>query len=182
MSSGNCARASVNMPMERLESFNMGRIPAGTVTHRRNADPTPQINPAPGLVARGAKNRTKASPKKLPSKTPCAGDVVSSALRKAPPTAPRPNPSRGSIQTEPATPATSCALIEDSDADIIRTPSQGLYRRASPVGLLLKIDGLDDISREEKFDSPVHQHTDFPLYPWQFRQVDAAPHQPSQQP
>src|SRR5215469_7004270 len=119
------------MPMERPEPFNMGRIPAGIVTHRRNADPTPQINPAPGVVARWAKNRPKASPKKLPSKRPCASDVVRSALRKAPPNAPNPNPSKGSIQTDSATLATSCGPIEDSDADIIRTPPQGYCSRGS---------------------------------------------------
>src|SRR5882724_11030731 len=170
------------MPMERLESFNIGKIPAGTVTHRRNADPTLQINPAPGLVARWAKNRPKASPQKPPSKTPCASDVVNSALRKAPPIAPRPNPSRGSIQVESPTLATSCRPIEDSDADIIRTPSQGFYRRPSTLGLLLQINGLDDISREKEFHGPVHQHTDLPFYSRKFRQIDAAPHKPGQQP
>src|SRR5260370_958798 len=88
------------MPMERLEPANMGRIPAGIITHRSNAHATPQINPAPGLVARWEKNRLKASPKRLPSNTPCASEVVSSALRRAPPAAPRLSPSRGSIQTQ----------------------------------------------------------------------------------
>src|SRR6266849_4006798 len=160
------------MPMERLEPANMGRIPAGIITHRSNAHATPQINPAPGLVARWEKNRLKASPKRLPSNTPCASEVVSSALRRAPPAAPRLSPSRGSIQTQLATPGPAWARIEDSDAAMIKTPT---------AGLLPQINGLDNISWEEKLDGPVHQHPDFPLYTWKFRQIDTAPHQPGEQ-
>ena len=128
-SSGNCARASLNIPIERLDPASIGRIPAGIITHRSNANPRPQINPAPGLVARWAKNRPKASPKRPPSNTPCASGVVSSALLTAPPVAPRPNPSRSSIHTEPAMRNPACALIEDSDAAIVRTPAPGLLAK-----------------------------------------------------
>src|SRR5271155_4623162 len=157
------------MAIEWLDPANIGRMPAGIIIHRRNADPKPQINPAPGVVARWAKNRAKARPKRPPSNTPCASGVVSSALRRAPPIAPRPSPSRSSIQTEPATRGPACALIEDSDAAMIRTPAPGL---------LPKINGLDNISWEKELNGPVHQYTNLPLYTWKFRQIDAAPHQP----
>src|ERR1700740_2265990 len=165
------------MPIERLAPANIGRIPAGIITHRSNANPRPQINPAPGLVARWEKNRLKASPKRPPSNTPCASGVVSSAPRKAPPIAPRPSPSRGSIQTNPATRGLACPRTEDSDAAMISAPTKDSCRRPLP-----KINGLDNISWKEKLDGPVHQHTNFPLYAWQLRQVDAAPHQPGEQP
>src|ERR1700678_847894 len=155
------------MPMGWLEPAKMGRIPAGIITQTSKAAPKPQNNPAPGLVQRWAKNRPKASPKRPPSNTPCASEVVRSALRRAPPTAPSPSPSRGSIQPDSAMPRTTSRLIEDSDA--------------AKIGLLAQIDGLDDVSGEEKLDGPVHQHSNFPLYTWKFRQVDAAPHQPGEQ-
>ena len=113
--------------MERSFPFNIGKIPAGTSIHRSSAEATPQINPAPALVARLAKNRPKANPKRPPSNTPCVSGIVRIALRRAPPAAPSPSPIRVSIQTWPATPLVTSALIEDSKVAMVKIS----YRRTS---------------------------------------------------
>src|ERR1700720_4893097 len=90
--------------MEWSEPASRGNIPAGRTNHRRKAVPSPQINPAPELVARGAKKRPKASPNSVPSKGPLTSDVGRSALPSAPPAPPTARPSSGSIQSKDLVP------------------------------------------------------------------------------
>src|SRR3984957_3298484 len=105
--------------MERQVPANNGKIPIGRINHRRKAAPSPQINPAPELVARYAKRRPKASPKREPSIIPRAGEVARSALPSAPPAPPTARPQRGSTQSNDLPRSSRCvATPETEDIDL----------------------------------------------------------------
>src|SRR5262249_30615867 len=72
-SCGNLSRASLIKAPE-LERASIGRTPAGTTIHSKVARARPQIKPAPGLVARLAKNKPKANPKRAPHEIVCTSE------------------------------------------------------------------------------------------------------------
>src|ERR1700722_4887736 len=74
--------------------------PPAVSIHSKKEEPKPQISPAPGLVARRAKNNPKASPKVAPRSPPPRSDVESATLLSKPPEVPRAKPRRASIRTE----------------------------------------------------------------------------------
>src|SRR3984957_15558116 len=105
--------------MERPEPANKGKIPTGRNNHRRKAAPSPQINPAPELLARYAKRWPKASPNREPSIIPRAGDVARSALPSAPPAPPTARPQRGPTQWNDLPRSSRCvATPETEDIDL----------------------------------------------------------------
>ena len=89
----------------------MGAIPAGIITHMSNAAPTPRSIRNRGWSPPG-KEEAKSKPEKATEEHAMRSELVSRALRRARPTAPRPSPRRGSIQTQAATPGSTCTLIE----------------------------------------------------------------------
>src|SRR6516225_6951792 len=54
--------------------------------------------------------------------------------------------------------------------------------RSAIEALLLQIDRLHNVAREEKFNRPVHQYTNLTLQSWQLGKIDPPPHEPGQQP
>src|SRR4029077_13514927 len=136
--------------MEWSEPASRDKIPAGKTNHSRKAAPSPQINPAPELVARGAKKRPKASPNRAPSKVPLASDVVRSALPSAPPAPPTARPSSGSLQSKDLAPLFICAA---------RIELEGMDLSS------LQVDRLNDIARKEEFDRPVHKYANLSFQP-----------------
>ena len=92
-----CATASTKIN-------SMGIIPAGSTTHRRNAQLRPHISPAPGLAARSAKNKPNVNPNSAPSVSPCTVEVASKALTDTPPSAPTKSPRSGSTRPSATVP------------------------------------------------------------------------------
>src|SRR5260370_8695919 len=107
------------MPMEWAEPVSKGRIPAATANQRRKAKPRPQTKPAPGVVARSAKNRLKTSPKATPSKMPFVSELSNSLLCSAPPSAPAKRPTSAPTQTGCFTTAGAGTGSVDVDEDEI---------------------------------------------------------------
>src|SRR5450432_3257915 len=112
-SCGNCLRASVSMECAPLLWESSGRIPKGKTSHVNSASANPQINPAPGLVARLEKNRAKNNPKREPHKIPRENGIASTGADRAPPKAPENKPTSSSAQPL----ALGCALISAVMAD-----------------------------------------------------------------
>src|SRR5258705_9582086 len=140
--------------------------PLGTRIQRKNEEAKPQISPAPGLVARRAKNNPKASPKAAPTSPPEESDVFSTTLWSKPPETPSTRPTKVSTRRE-SDRATSRVTALDSVSGTL-----------SP---LLQTNRLDDIPRKKKVDRPVHEHSNFALQTGQFRKVDSPPQEPSEQ-
>src|SRR6266850_1348013 len=87
--------------------------PLGTRIQRKNEETKPQISPAPGLVARRAKNNPKASPKAAPTRPPEESEVFSTTLWSKPPETPSTRPIKVSTRRESER-ATSSAGALDS--------------------------------------------------------------------
>src|SRR5712664_4715720 len=87
--------------------------PLGTSIQRKSEEAKPQISPAPGLVARRAKNNPKASPKAAPTRPPEESEVFSTTLWSRPPEAPRAKPIRVSSQRGSERPTSNTAAALD---------------------------------------------------------------------
>src|SRR5208282_5736836 len=141
-SSGNCSRASASLAIPWREPASQGRMPAGRTNHNRKAAPSPQINPAPELVARCAKKRPRPSPNRAPSTVPLTRDEARTILPSAPPAPPTKRPSSASIQLKELAASFTCApTFKPENTDFSS----------------LQIDGLNDVAREEKFNRPIYK-------------------------
>src|SRR5215469_3023638 len=162
-SSGNRSRASKSIECEPTAI--RGTMPAGNTIHSSTANAKPQINPAPGLVARFAKSKPKTVPKRTPQRIDCETDRVRMIPCSRPPNAPMNRQSRTRL---------ACAdkpLTLDSSGIIIAL--RGFV--ISP--LLLQLDRLNNVARKEKLDRPIRHHSNFPLKSRKLGKIDAAPHQ-----
>src|SRR5215469_4158606 len=126
-----------------------GKIPAGKIIHIRKAAPSPQISPAPALVVLAEKKSAKASPKNAPSNEQRATDAVRSAPLSAPPAQPTASPSAPSIQFTGRAPGRTCPTDEAS-------------KMATNLSSL-QLNRLNNVSREEKLDRPIHEHANLSL-------------------
>src|SRR5580693_190266 len=143
----------------------------------KNAKPSPQIRPAPGLVALFEKNNPKISPNSDAKIRLSGVHEASIALHSNPPAKPTRSPSKESIQTG------------DNVFFVVRGP--GAIAVVSwfissliswfGAGILFQIDGLNDVTRKEKFHRPIHQDANLPLQSRQFCEIDPSPHGPCQQ-
>src|SRR5215469_16343665 len=118
----------------------------------RNAAASPQINPAPAVVARRAKRMPNTKPNAPPTARPCVIGVPNARLCNVPPPTPTTRPSAWSVRTQLPGLASIFSSASDSIADILRY-------------LLSQVDGLDDVLREEQLHRPVHQHADLAFQP-----------------
>src|ERR1700690_1993208 len=142
-------------------------MPAGNTIHASSAQARPQIKPAPGLVARLAKNNPKISPNREPQKTPCASKLASNVACIAPPSPPMHKPRRGSTgRADPARVSFGIAIEVWDSLKVLP---------------LFQLDRLHDILWKEQLDSPIHQDANFALQTGKFSQIDSAPHQPGNQ-
>src|SRR5260370_16078547 len=73
------------------------------------------------------------------------------------------------------------ALFESNGKRVIRTAHRSLNAFLASTPTLLQIDCLNDVAREKEFDCPVHEHPNFSLQAWQFREIDSPPYKPSEQ-
>src|SRR5258706_5444938 len=124
-----------------------GKKPPAVSIQSKTEEPKPQISPAPGLVARLAKDNPKTSPKLAPSSPPERGELFSTALSNKPPESPRVKPRRGSILRQPERGKPNCApkAVRVFDTD----------------WHLLQSNRLNDVSRKKELDRPVHEHSNF---------------------
>src|SRR5271155_513103 len=115
-----------------------GTIPAGNANQKKNARPTPHVNPAPGLVALSL----RASPNNVPQSAPNAGPAMfedkPSRHNRTPPQLPTVSPTRAAITASRDGFTMSCFLS-------------------------FQVDRLHNIPREEKLDAPIEQYTDLSL-------------------
>src|ERR1700756_5758154 len=125
----------------------------------KNASPSPQMRPAPGLVALFEKNNPKISPNSDARTRLRSVHEPSADLQSNPPAKPMRSPSRESIQTG------------DNVFCVVRGPraigvvswfisSLGSFL-ASGTRILFQIDGLNDVTGKEKFHRPIHQDANF---------------------
>src|SRR5258706_3766159 len=133
----------------------------------KKEEPKPQIRPAPGLVARLAKNNPKISPKLAPKSPPERSELFSTALSRKPPETPRATPRRSSIVRERGRAKSNCLpkAVCDSDTD----------------WQLLHSNRLNDVSRKKEVHHPCHKHSNFAFQTWQFCKVDSPPEEPRKQ-
>src|SRR5271166_2347829 len=134
----------------------------------RNAAASPQIKPAPALVARRAKRMPNTRPNAPPTAMPWVIGVPSARLCNVPPPRPTPRPRAGPIRTELFGLVSTFSNANDLVADIL-------------LSLLSQIDGLNNIFWEKQLHRPVHQYANLAFQSRQLAQINAPPHQPCQQ-
>src|SRR5260370_39527409 len=141
--------------------------PPAVSLQSKKEEPKPQISPAPGLVARLAKNNPKISPKLAPKSPPERSELFTTALSRKPPEPPRATPRTSSIVRERERAKSNClpkaVCVSDTDWH------------------LLQSNRLNDVSRKNEFDRPVHKHSNFAFQTGQFCKVDSSPEEPRKQ-
>src|SRR5271166_718937 len=142
----------------------------------RNAAASPQIKPAPALVARRAKRMPNPSPNSPPTASPCEIGVPSAKLCIPPPPSPAIRPRAGSTHAQ------LLVCISSAGSDPVADMSGSLLSQVvlSQVALS-QVDGLDDVFREEEFHRPIHQYSNFAFQSRQLSQINSPPHQPREQ-
>src|SRR5260370_36017697 len=145
-----------------------GPSPAGTAIHTRNAEPRPQMSPAPGLSVLLENNKPKTSPNNAARSRSRRVQGSSAPFASKPPAKPVTRPSKASIRTGECIVVTSC-------------PDAISFVSWSIVQTLFQINGLNDVTRKKELDRPIHQDANLTFRPRQLCEIDPSPHGPCQQ-
>src|SRR6267142_1409081 len=115
--------------------------PLGTRIQRKNEEAKPQISPAPGLLARRAKNNPKASPKAAPTSPPEESEVFSTTLWNKPPETPSTRPIKVSTRRESERATSSAGALDSVKVKPCQKQNQVLRRWMwlSPIRVGLKL-------------------------------------------